>query len=258
MSRKNKGFTLIELLVVIAIIAILAAILFPVFAKAREAARATACLSNNKQFGTALAMYLQENEDVFPTIHREAAAIAGDGVAELYASHAAIGNEAQRQYVVNSTIYGQLQPYVKSGALWKCPSDSGVPTTPTVGKRFTSYHYRHFLCANFAPSYAGGVHFYERPWSTNDFENISQMYIFSEMVPFHDNRVVNNADWMADGKAWARDSKMNLIFGDGHAKAVAVDKAIIRAPWATGSGYDYHWPRGWGSDGFKPTADILD
>ncbi|MHB0998925.1 MAG: type II secretion system protein [Armatimonadota bacterium] len=258
MNRKNNGFTLIELLVVIAIIAILAAILFPVFAKAREAARATACLSNCKQLGTALAMYTGENEDMLPAAHMEAAAAAGDGVVELYASHAGIGDEAQRQYVLNDTIYGQLQPYVKSGALWKCPSDSGVPTTPTIGKRFTSYHYRHFIAAAFAPGYVGGVHFWGRPWGINDFENVSQNFFFCETLPFHDTRIVTNLDWMASGKGWARDSKMNFIFGDGHAKAMPVDKVLTRAAGAIDTGYDYHWPRGWGSDGFRPPSDILD
>jgi len=62
----RKGFTLIELLVVIAIIAILAAILFPVFAKAREKARQTTCTSNQKQFATAVMMYVQENEETMP------------------------------------------------------------------------------------------------------------------------------------------------------------------------------------------------
>ncbi|MHB1458468.1 MAG: type II secretion system protein, partial [Armatimonadota bacterium] len=62
MRKGTKGFTLIELLVVIAIIAILAAILFPVFAKAREAARQTSCLSNIKQIGLGLQMYMGENE----------------------------------------------------------------------------------------------------------------------------------------------------------------------------------------------------
>src|SRR5437867_7482672 len=61
---KGQGFTLIELLVVIAIIAILAAILFPVFAQARQKARLTSCLSNLKQLGTALSMYVQDYDEM--------------------------------------------------------------------------------------------------------------------------------------------------------------------------------------------------
>src|SRR5580700_8863400 len=65
MSPSRKGFTLIELLVVIAIIAILAAILFPVFAQAREKARAASCLSNTKQISLAFAMYNQDYDEGF-------------------------------------------------------------------------------------------------------------------------------------------------------------------------------------------------
>ncbi|MBQ0106006.1 MAG: prepilin-type N-terminal cleavage/methylation domain-containing protein, partial [Armatimonadetes bacterium] len=66
MFRIKKGFTLIELLVVIAIIAILAAILFPVFAQAREKARQTGCLSNMKNIGTAIMLYTDDNHETFP------------------------------------------------------------------------------------------------------------------------------------------------------------------------------------------------
>src|ERR671938_833458 len=66
MRHRKTGFTLIELLVVIAIIATLAAILFPVFSQARESARQAACLSNGKQIGLALNMYLQDYDEAFP------------------------------------------------------------------------------------------------------------------------------------------------------------------------------------------------
>ena len=64
-SPRKSGFTLIELLVVIAIIAILAAILFPVFAKAREKARQNSCLNNQRQIAIALSMYVQDNEETY-------------------------------------------------------------------------------------------------------------------------------------------------------------------------------------------------
>jgi prepilin-type N-terminal cleavage/methylation domain-containing protein/prepilin-type processing-associated H-X9-DG protein len=95
-----SAFTLIELLVVIAIIAILAAILFPVFAQAREKARQTACLSNNKQIGTALMMYTQDYDETV--------------VMNGYAGGAA-------------TWPDLLQPYIKNTQVFLCPSGSGGP-----------------------------------------------------------------------------------------------------------------------------------
>jgi prepilin-type N-terminal cleavage/methylation domain-containing protein len=73
--RQLRGFTLIELLVVIAIIAILAAILFPVFAMARERARLSACISNMRQIGTSLMMYVQDYDETYPYLR-----FHGDGV----------------------------------------------------------------------------------------------------------------------------------------------------------------------------------
>src|ERR1051326_7463049 len=69
MNHRRQGFTLIELLVVIAVIAIIAAILFPVFAQAREKARSVRCLSNMRQIGTAVTMYLQDYDGQYPQEH---------------------------------------------------------------------------------------------------------------------------------------------------------------------------------------------
>lgn len=96
-SINRRGFTLIELLVVIAIIAILAAILFPVFAQAREKARAISCLSNEKQVGTAIYMYEQDYDEKAP------GGLNGYGGGSGYA--------------------GQIYPYVKNTQAFKCPDD---------------------------------------------------------------------------------------------------------------------------------------
>lgn len=97
MSLRRRGFTLIELLVVIAIIAILAAILFPVFAKAREKARQSSCLSNVKQLELGLLQYSQDYDEMLC-----------------------------RSYFGSIAWPVVLQPYIKSTQIFKCPSAPGV------------------------------------------------------------------------------------------------------------------------------------
>lgn len=111
----RKAFTLIELLVVIAIIAILAAILFPVFAQAKEAAKKTACLSNTKQMGVALAMYQNDNDDTYsPAYYYRNPNASG--------SLDATGIEQWS---------GFMQPYIKSWNMFVCPSDKSGGIAPT-------------------------------------------------------------------------------------------------------------------------------
>ena len=103
-ARQRKGFTLIELLVVIAIIAILAAILFPVFAQAREKARQIACVSNEKQIGLGLMQYTQDNDETLPLVTYPPAGVSPN----------------------NTNIpkwMDALYPYVKSTQVFDCPDN---------------------------------------------------------------------------------------------------------------------------------------
>jgi prepilin-type N-terminal cleavage/methylation domain-containing protein/prepilin-type processing-associated H-X9-DG protein len=109
MLRIHSGFTLIELLVVIAIIAILAAILFPVFAQAREQARKTSCLNNMKQLSLGYLMYVQDNDEIFPKRDN------GDGDASL---------AGDLRDPVPGDSNGLVYPYYKNFGILTCPDDT--------------------------------------------------------------------------------------------------------------------------------------
>jgi prepilin-type N-terminal cleavage/methylation domain-containing protein/prepilin-type processing-associated H-X9-DG protein len=129
MHRCRRGFTLIELLVVIAIIAILAAILFPVFAQAREKARQSACLSNLKQIGTAVMLYTQDYEESYP----------------LYADHPK-----------HTTYwYDTINPYIKAannrGSVYFCPSATKTLTSVNTSGGYAA-NYLHVI--QYPPQFA--------------------------------------------------------------------------------------------------------
>lgn len=122
-SLHRRAFTLIELLVVFAIIAILAAILFPVFAQAKEAAKKTTCLSNTKQIAVAYLLYVGDTDDRYPPHVTERTAPTGTPDTE----------EARAPYSYRM----KLNPYTKSQQVFKCPSGNPWPV-PGPGKWFTT------------------------------------------------------------------------------------------------------------------------
>jgi prepilin-type N-terminal cleavage/methylation domain-containing protein/prepilin-type processing-associated H-X9-DG protein len=114
---KRKGFTLIELLVVIAIIAILAAILFPVFAQAREKARQISCASNMKQLALGIVMYVQDSDELFPEAYDGRTLPACDSPGDA-------GGWCPADTRDNSHWQGRIAPYLKSVGIFGCADDA--------------------------------------------------------------------------------------------------------------------------------------
>ncbi len=112
--RTRSAFTLLEILVVVAIIALLAAILFPAFSRARQKARDVNCLSNMKQIGLGTLQYVQDNDETWPIFY-------------AYNSVPASGNPGHKGVEL------ELQPYTRSLQVFKCPNDIGGPAIASDG-----------------------------------------------------------------------------------------------------------------------------
>jgi prepilin-type N-terminal cleavage/methylation domain-containing protein/prepilin-type processing-associated H-X9-DG protein len=207
-NQKNSlGFTLIELLVVIAIIAILAAILFPVFAQAREKARQTSCLSNNRQYATATMMYVQDHDETFP-----------------YSAY------PNGQCV--STFYQAVQPYVKNDQVTLCPSEpqamnlvdlviAPCPATPP----FTSYGVNLDLFA---------IGYFPNAQPTR----LAAVNLPADTVMTYDGNVTFGTSQLEPQiqLVQARHSEMfNANYVDGHAKAIRGIDTGQRAPQFNGN-----------------------
>ncbi len=247
MTKHRTGFTLIELLVVIAIIAILAAILFPVFAKAREKARQTACLSNEKQIGLGLLQYSQDNNEFMISAW---SGLGGYGPSDK--------SPTSYKYKWMDSIY----PYVKSTAVFSCPDfhdDFGVKTTgkyipiaqdPTSpdDKNFGSYAMNSAYWSSGAmgddctsPGKSRDIGTsplievqLEHPSTTAwvaDGEGAYQFDWPTDNPPYQVTQGVPNLGSVGttDGSVAARHTNLvNVIWCDGHAKSITIDQLILK------------------------------
>jgi len=226
----RRAFTLIELLVVIAIIAILAAILFPVFAQAKEAAKKTACLSNEKQIGTSLQMYFADYDDVAP-ITRAIDPATGINMARnlVWESLPTITTTSD---VTRSMWANAMYPYIKNWDIWSCPSgtDNNIfaETEAQLGKARFSYVINAYLNSANATSVslpAETVAFYEASKL-----NRTRKYFYSFPLPYQlttdptpyrwePNANVVSVFTMDITKSWWNHSQGgNHVYMDGHAK----------------------------------------
>ena len=158
----RRGFTLVELLVVIAIIAVLAAMLFPVFAGARGKARQTACLSSLRQLGMAVAMYVGDRDDTYPYDVKPRAP-AGPGAAPAY--------DGTNKWD-GSPIVGVLSPYLHSADLPFCPDR---PRQSSDLGPLTNFEFNGFVALNDSPLAP-----HPGPVCMSDVVNPSQVLLFED------------------------------------------------------------------------------
>jgi prepilin-type N-terminal cleavage/methylation domain-containing protein len=152
--QRTAAFTLIELLVVIAVMAVIAAILFPVFAQAREKARSVAYLSNLKQIGGAMAMYLQDYDERIPPVCSRGRGwyykvslswpdCRQEGITDATPSDTLLGPEQSPPRFVQEFLH----PYVRNAQIWFCPSvnrNQRINISPdghTYGFNGTTYYW---------------------------------------------------------------------------------------------------------------------
>ena len=209
--RSRAGFTLIELLVVIAIIAILAAILFPVFAKAREKARQTSCASNLKQLGLCWMQYAQDyDEHVCPTYDNTSA--------------------AWRMWVWSPSagvLDSRLMPYAKNQQLFDCPSTAGSLSSYGMNYLMTSYaHYPTSAYGNGGCALAK----IERPAEIVVFNDATERansfcyYVGNGNYPGYGYRT---AGYVCGGTTPRHNDGVNVTYADGHVKWL---QGILFAP----------------------------
>ena len=204
---KRRGFTLIELLVVIAIIAILAAILFPVFARARASARQTQCISNLRQLGLALEMYASDYRDLYPW----ACDSADSHVPEIWAPLP----EWQALIPTMPRLIDVLQPYTNNRELFRCPADTGYDYLENT----------HFPVDARPTAFAGVGSSYH--WRTE----VAFLHTGPSLIahPAETNIMMDGHGSWHGGDTY-RKGRWNVLFGDGHVKSLNY-KQLDEAWW---------------------------
>ena len=224
----RSGFTLIELLVVIAIIAILAAILFPVFAKVREKARQTSCLSNQKQIGLAILQYIQDNDESFMSTNNGCGGWSGC-------------NWGDPPYSMPdgtpATWDIQIQPYAKSTQILACPDD---PNTPVALNSYGKVE-RSYAMTTQLEDYNSTNHGATLAVVGNASGTI--MLVERAMCGFGGNRIAANWGYCSDaqdtdtvgfGNGWPHGGNYsaNFLMADGHVKGYIWQGSQL--PYGTG------------------------
>jgi len=234
--RRRSAFTLIELLVVIAIIAILAAILFPVFAKAREQARKTSCLSNMKQLGLGFLMYAQDFDERLPGVH------FGNGVGQSWPWVVWAGS-----YDWTGVFTHAVQPYIKSRQIFQCPSATEVDRWS--GTNGLSYCYNEYMY-NTGQNWSKLASVANAPGGVASVSMLSECYSSGIYMDWEGDGP-RLADGTLDGlnriryhtwNPWQPNHEgTNITYADGHAKFIAKD--AMRS---------YRMPSGWSDNRQRP------
>ena len=200
----KKGFTLIELLVTISIIALLAALLFPVFSSVRAKARQTTCVSNLKQIGLGIALYAQDDDQKFPL---------GVDPVDKYTG-AWTGTPYQNEATALPLLPSLLAPYITSKAVWQCPSDTGFDTLdPLLGLTPLAAHPTDFDAYGTSYFYRTELGFKEKTLA-----GLSGIDFEGKQYGAADINVLNDSDgaWHGDEDA----KRYNTLLADGHVKTV--------------------------------------